>query len=79
MGSLEQFIEALTDRTARLDAELRELNGLRERVRKAQQEPVGRSGQTRKREAGSVPEKYAPPLLVPERYGRIGPRGPSGR
>jgi hypothetical protein len=37
MSSLEQFIATLTDSTARLDAELRELNGLRERVRKAQQ------------------------------------------
>jgi hypothetical protein len=37
MSSLEQFIATLADTTARLDAELRELDGLRERVRKAQQ------------------------------------------
>jgi hypothetical protein len=59
MSSLEQFIATLTDTTARLDAELRELNGLRERVRKAQQgthRPQWTNHQ-KKKGGGFYPEK----------------------
>jgi hypothetical protein len=35
MGTLQQRLAAITDTASRLDAQLRELNRLRERVRKA--------------------------------------------
>jgi hypothetical protein len=57
MSSLEHFIAALTDTTARLDAELRELNGLRERVRKAQQETRRSQWTNQKKKGGFYPGK----------------------
>jgi hypothetical protein len=61
MSSLEYFIAALTDTTARLDAELRELNGLREQVRKAQRGTRRSQWTNQKKKDGFYPGKIRAP------------------
>jgi hypothetical protein len=59
MISLHECVAAVTDKTANLNTQLRELNQLRERVRKAEQ--ARRSGQLERRK-GTLIRQLAPSL-----------------